>query len=184
MGPAFSHESELVHQSEMSRLQSQLRSRPQYHLQSLRQSLRSLKDFDDTRLGWDPGPRHMCLSGDLGGPGPPSGPAHQARVRHPHPGLSHRQPHLQWRLHLHLSCHLLPGLGGRCSSGTPSCSDVPALMVDPRFRDSMRLMEHYSLLPFMRLRQYYYPRVVLQFYHSLPFMRLSHICCRNPFSVD
>ena len=56
----------------------------------------------------------------LGGPGPPSGPAHQARVSHPHPGLSHRQPHPQRRLHLHLSCHLLPGLGGRCSSGTPS----------------------------------------------------------------
>ena len=45
--------------------------------------------------------------------------------------------------------------------------DVPTLMVDPRFRDSMRLIEHYSLLPFMRPRQYYYPRVVLQFYHSM-----------------
>ena len=30
--------------------------------------------------------------------------------------------------------------------------DVPALMADHRFRDSMRLIEHYSLLPFMRLR--------------------------------
>ena len=39
--------------------------------------------------------------------------------------------------------------------------DVPALMADPRFRDSMRLIEHYSLLPFMTPRQYYYPRVVL-----------------------
>ena len=27
--------------------------------------------------------------------------------------------------------------------------DVSALMADPRFRDSMRLIEHYSLLPFM-----------------------------------
>ena len=45
--------------------------------------------------------------------------------------------------------------------------DVPALMADPRFRDSKRLIEHYSLLPFMRPRQYYYPRVVLQFYHSM-----------------
>ena len=45
--------------------------------------------------------------------------------------------------------------------------DVPALTVDPRFRDSMRLIEDYSLLPFMTLRQYYYPRVVLQFYHSM-----------------
>ena len=45
--------------------------------------------------------------------------------------------------------------------------DVPTLMADPRFMDSMRLIEHYSLLPFMRPRQYYYPRVVLQFYHSM-----------------
>ena len=36
--------------------------------------------------------------------------------------------------------------------------DVPALMAGPRFRDSMLLIEHYSLLPFMRPRQYYYPR--------------------------
>ena len=39
--------------------------------------------------------------------------------------------------------------------------DVPALMADPRFKDSMRLIEHYSLLPFMTSRQFYYPRVVL-----------------------
>ena len=45
--------------------------------------------------------------------------------------------------------------------------DVSALTVDPRFRDSMRLIEHYSLLPFMTPRQFYYPRVVLQFYHSM-----------------
>ena len=44
---------------------------------------------------------------------------------------------------------------------------VPALMADHRFRDSMRLIEHYSLLPFMTPRQYYYLRVVLQFYHSM-----------------
>ena len=45
--------------------------------------------------------------------------------------------------------------------------DVPALMADPKFRDSMRLIEHYSLLPFMTPRQYYYHWVVLQFYHSM-----------------
>ena len=44
--------------------------------------------------------------------------------------------------------------------------DVPGLMADHRFRDSMRLIEHYSLFPFMTPRQYYYPRVVIQFYHS------------------
>ena len=40
-------------------------------------------------------------------------------------------------------------------------------MVDLRFRDSMRLIEHYSLLPFMMPRQFYYPQVVLQFYYSM-----------------
>ena len=45
--------------------------------------------------------------------------------------------------------------------------DVPALTTDPRFRDSMRLITHYSLLPFMTPRQFYYPRVVLKFYHSM-----------------
>ena len=45
--------------------------------------------------------------------------------------------------------------------------DIPALTADPRFRDSMRLIEHYSLLPFMTPRQFYYPRLVLQFYHSM-----------------
>ena len=45
--------------------------------------------------------------------------------------------------------------------------DVPALRADPRFRKSMRLIEDYSLLPFMTPRQHNYPRVVLQFYHSM-----------------
>ena len=39
--------------------------------------------------------------------------------------------------------------------------DVFALRADPRYRESMRLIEEYSLLPFMTPRQYYYPRVVL-----------------------
>ena len=51
-------------------------------------------------------------------------------------------------------------------NGEPFCN-VPALATDPRFRDSMRLITKYSLLPFMTLQQFYYPRVVLQFYHSI-----------------
>ena len=45
--------------------------------------------------------------------------------------------------------------------------DVPGLRADPRYQESMRLIERYSLLPFMTLRQFYYPRVVRQFYHSM-----------------
>ena len=39
--------------------------------------------------------------------------------------------------------------------------NVPALTTDPRFRDSMRLIMQYSLLPFMTPLQFYYPRGVL-----------------------
>ena len=45
--------------------------------------------------------------------------------------------------------------------------DVPRLRADPRYQESMRLIERYSLLPFMTPRQFYYPRVVRQFYHSM-----------------
>ena len=45
--------------------------------------------------------------------------------------------------------------------------DVPALNADPQFKDSMRLITQYSLLSFMTPRQFYYPRVVLQFYNSM-----------------
>ena len=45
--------------------------------------------------------------------------------------------------------------------------DVPGLRADPRYQESMRLIDRYSLLPFMTPRQFYYPRVVRQFYHSM-----------------
>ena len=45
--------------------------------------------------------------------------------------------------------------------------DIPALTADPRFRDSMWLVQRYSLLPFMTPRQFFYPRVVLEFYHIM-----------------
>ena len=45
--------------------------------------------------------------------------------------------------------------------------DMPTLAADPRLRDSMRLVQRYSLLPFMTLRQFFYPRVVLEFYHTM-----------------
>ena len=51
--------------------------------------------------------------------------------------------------------------------------DFPALRADPRFRESMRLIEDYSLLPFMTPRQHYYPRVVMQFYQSMTSQRAA-----------
>ena len=65
--------------------------------------------------------------------------------------------------------HPIPGNVGLHSRDfhRESYYDVPALTADPRFRDSMRLIEHYSLFPFMTPQQFYYPQVVLQFYHSM-----------------
>ena len=45
--------------------------------------------------------------------------------------------------------------------------DIPAWTADQRFRDSMRLNRQYSLLPFMTPRQFFYPRMVLEFYHTM-----------------
>ena len=61
--------------------------------------------------------------------------------------------------------------------------DVPVLTADPRFRDSMRLITQYSLLSFMTSRQLYYPRVVLQFYHSMT-SRGAPSSLQLRFSID
>ena len=45
--------------------------------------------------------------------------------------------------------------------------DIPALTAYQRFRDYMRLIRQYSLLPFITQRQFFYPRVVLEFYHTM-----------------
>ena len=45
--------------------------------------------------------------------------------------------------------------------------DIPALTADQHFRDSIRLIRQNSLLPFMTPRQFFNPRVVLEFYHTM-----------------
>ena len=124
----------------------QFRFRPQYHLRSLRQYLRSLRDFDDTRLGWDPGPCHQCHSVDLGGPDPPSWPAHRAQAIHPPPGPSHLQLLQLQRRHHSLSCRLLPGSGGRCSSGTPS-RGMYGSTAESSIRSRTTMSRHSRLIP-------------------------------------
>ena len=46
----------------------------------------------------------------------------------------------------------------------------------------MRLIRQYSLLPFMTLRQFFYPRVVLEFYHTMTSWGVPSI--DGPFSID
>ena len=67
------------------------------------------------------------------------------------------------------TCDPIPGnvdLRARDFHGEPYYG-ILALTADQRFRDSMRLIRQYSLLPFMTPRQFYYPLVVLQFYHTM-----------------
>ena len=67
------------------------------------------------------------------------------------------------------SCDSIPGnvdLRARDFDGEPYY-DIPVLTADQHFRDSMRLIRKYSLLLFMTLRQFFYPRVVLEFYHTM-----------------
>ena len=67
------------------------------------------------------------------------------------------------------TCDLIPGnvdLRARDFHGEPYY-DIPVLTADQRFRDSMWLIRQYSLLPFMTPRQFFYPRVVLEFYHTM-----------------
>ena len=66
-------------------------------------------------------------------------------------------------------------------SGNTDCSerdlhgevyyDLPAFAEDPELRDSILLMQRYHLEPFMTLRRYFYPRVVIKFYHTMTFRR-------------
>ena len=182
MGPASGLESGLVPPSERSRPQFQLWFQTPCQLQSPRQSLRSLRGSGGTRRGWDPGPRHLCLRGDLGGPGPPSdprtsGPGESSSSRpQPSPATSAAEATSSPQLSPASKIRRLLFVGNpipgnvrlhRKEFHQESYYDVSVLISDHRFRDSMRLIEHYSLLPFMMPRQFYYPRVVLQFYHSM-----------------
>ena len=68
-----------------------------------------------------------------------------------------------------LSCDPIPGnvdLNAR-DFHMESYYDISALTADQRFRDSMRLIRQYSLLPFMTPRWFFYPRVVIEFYHTM-----------------
>ena len=96
---------------------------------------------------------------------PPSSPAASAAEETHSPQLS---PASRIRRLMYVG-HPIPGNADIRSRPfqQESFYDVPGLMADPRYQESMRLIERYSLLPFMTPRQFYYPRVVRQFYHSM-----------------
>ena len=61
--------------------------------------------------------------------------------------------------------------------------DLPAFAADPGLRDSMLLIQRYHLEPFMVSRQYYYPRVVTEFYHTMTSRREANPTALH-FSID
>ena len=56
--------------------------------------------------------------------------------------------------------------------------NLPVFAEDSELRDSMLLVQRYHLEPFMAPRRYYYPRVVIEFYHT---MTSRHEA--NPFAL-
>ena len=73
-----------------------------------------------------------------------------------------------------------------CSTRDVHCEtyyDFPAFATDPELRDSMKLVQLYSLEPFMTPRQFFYPRVVIEFYHTMTSRRVPHPTVIH-FSID
>ena len=61
--------------------------------------------------------------------------------------------------------------------------DLSAFTAKPGLRDSMLLIQRYHLEPFMVLRQYYYPRVVIELYHTMTSRQEANPTALH-FSID
>ena len=62
-------------------------------------------------------------------------------------------------------------------------NDVPAFTADPKLRDSMRRVQQYSLEAFMTPHQFFYPRVVIKFFHTMTSRRVPRPSVIH-FSID
>ena len=61
--------------------------------------------------------------------------------------------------------------------------DVSDFVALPELRDSMRLMQRYSLEPFMTPCRFFYPWVVIEFFHTMTSRRVPHPTIIH-FSID
>ena len=61
--------------------------------------------------------------------------------------------------------------------------DLPSFSVDPELRDSMLLVQRYSMERFMTPRRFFYPRVVIEFYYTMTSRRESNPTAFH-FSID
>ena len=73
-----------------------------------------------------------------------------------------------------------------CSTREVHCEiyyDFPSFATDPELRDSMRLVQRYSLEPFMTPHRFFYSGVVIEFYHTMTSRRVPHPAIIH-FSID
>ena len=137
------------------------------------------------------------IPGQLGGPHLPRGLGPRAQGSHPFidPG---RHPHGLIRA-LPKSLDLSPAFIIRrpyfpCSPipGNVDCRGrdfhgeiyyLLAISEDSELRDSMLLVQRYHLESFMTPRRYYYPRVVIEFYHTMTSRREANPTALH-FSID
>ena len=61
--------------------------------------------------------------------------------------------------------------------------DLPTFSADPELRDSIRSVQRYSLEAFMTPRRFFYPQVVIEFYHTMTSRRVPHPTVIH-FSID
>ena len=61
--------------------------------------------------------------------------------------------------------------------------DFPSFAADPKLRDSIRLVQRYSLEPFMTPHRFFYPRVVIEFYPTMTSRQVPHPTAIH-FSID
>ena len=60
---------------------------------------------------------------------------------------------------------------------------MPTFAADPKLGDSMTRVQRYSLEAFVTLRQFFYPRVVIEFLHTMTFRRVPRPTVIH-FSID
>ena len=114
-----------------------------------------------SKRAWTSGPRESSNSR----PQEPQSPHHQGPTRAPPLDLSPVSI-IRWPL---FHCNPIPGNVDYSERDLDDeiYYDFPSFFADPELRDSMILVQRYSLEPFLTPRRFFYPRVVIEFYHTM-----------------
>ena len=114
-------------------------------------------------------------------PQEPQSPPHQGPIGAPHLDLSSASIIRRPLFH----CNPIPGNADYSERGLHDevYYDFPSFSIDPKLRDSMLLVQRYSLEPFMTPCRFFYPRVVIEFYHTMTSRCEPHPIALH-FSID